>query len=72
LKSIHDVSHIHCASAEILINEAFDKNLLYDQKTGKTFNGESVTSLDGDRPIMKVLADQKLDIKVMSDFEILR
>jgi formiminotetrahydrofolate cyclodeaminase len=31
LKSIHDLSHLHCARAEIIVNESFDKCLVYDQ-----------------------------------------
>jgi maleate cis-trans isomerase len=30
LKSIHDLSYIHCASAEIIIGEGFDKCHIYD------------------------------------------
>ena len=32
LKSIHDLSHIHCASAEIIVGEAFSACDIYDQK----------------------------------------
>ena len=38
LKSIHDLSHIHCASAEILISEGFDKCLIYNQKEETLLN----------------------------------
>ena len=38
LKSIHDLSHIHCASAEITISDGFDKCLIYNQKEGKSFS----------------------------------
>lgn len=34
LKSIHDLSHLHCMSAEIIVNEGFDKCLVYDQHKG--------------------------------------
>ena len=37
LKSIHDLSHIHCASAEIIVGEDFSKCDIFDQKTGKLF-----------------------------------
>ena len=30
LKSIHDLSYIHCQSAEIIVNEEFDQCDIYD------------------------------------------
>ena len=58
LKSIHDLSHIHCASAEITISDGFDKCLIYNQKEGKIFNEE----VGADQPVLKVLAEEKLEI----------
>jgi hypothetical protein len=30
LKSLHDVSYLRCAKAEIIVNEGFEKVLIYD------------------------------------------
>ena len=72
LKSIHDLSHIHCASAEIIIGEGFSTCDIFDQKTGKVFLREGQETQNEGKPMLKVLASDSLDIKVMSDFEILR
>lgn len=73
LKSIHDLSHIHCASAEIIVGEAFSACDIYDQNKGEFFQGPGLDpQLLGQRPLLKIYAAGKLDIKVMSDFEILR
>ena len=71
LKSLHDLSHIHCASAEVIISDSFDQDVIYDQKLGKRLSG-NILSKDETKPVLKVLAEDKLDIQVMSDFEILR
>lgn len=71
LKSIHDLSHINCASAEIIIGEGFEKCHIFDQKTG-TFHGEAATGGNDMKPTLKVLTSGVFNIKVMSDFEILR
>ena len=67
LKSIHDLSHIHCASAEILISDSFDKCLIFNQKEGVPLNEPGT-----DQPVLKVLAEEKLDLQILSDFEILK
>ena len=76
LKSIHDLSMIHCTSAELLIGEGFDACDIYDVSKGKLFDRASNSYVDelpsGDRPLLKILAADKLTVRVMSDFEILR
>ena len=40
LKSIHDLSHIYCATAEIVVGENFDSCHIFNQKEGKLFLNE--------------------------------
>ena len=67
LKSIQGDSQIHCSSAEITVSENNDKCIIYDQKSGTPFN-----ECPEKAPVLRVLADEKLDIQSMSDFDILR
>ena len=69
LKSIHDLSHIHCASIELILGENFDGCNIYDVKNGK-FHNDAIP--DETKPLLKVFATDQLKVRVMSDFEILR
>ena len=71
LRSIHDLSHLHCADAEIIINENFDKCAIFDQLSQEFVKAGDHQPCE-DAPILKVLASKSLKITVMSDFEILR
>ena len=70
LKSLHDLSYIQCASAEIIVGEEFNKARIFDQKAGKEYRED--LGLGDSVPMLKVFAQNKIDIKVMSDWEILR
>ena len=75
LKSIHDLSHINCHSAEIIVNEEFDQCDIYDQNKRQFFMREDQAqdgSSENKRPVLKVATAGALNIRVMSDFEILR
>jgi len=77
LKSLHDESFIHCKNLEILVGENFNACKIYDIGQGKTIK----TTVDDDTaklvskhaPTLHILSEHNaLDVKVMSDFEILR
>ena len=71
MRSIHDVSFLHCAQAEIIVNENFDKCKIYD-----LFKNQFVKVGDHqpaeDVPVLNVLAEKGLKVTVMSEFELLR
>jgi hypothetical protein len=71
LRSLHDSSYLRCAQAEIIVNEGFDKCLIYDQKQQKVMNSEENTPQE-DAPVLAVMAEKGLKVTVMSDFELLR
>lgn len=70
LKSIHDLSHLHCARAEIIVNESFDKCLVYDQLKQQFVKVGDLEATDV--PVLKVMAEKELKISIMSDFELIR
>lgn len=70
LRSIHDVSHINCAKAEIVVTENFNKSRVFDHKAQCFAQiGEAVPE---NAPILHVLATEGLKLTVMGEFEMLR
>ena len=75
LKSLYDLSHINCASCEIIVGEGFDKASIYDIKEGKEYVSNPDLPQNGAEsmvPALYVMATHGLKLRVMSDFEILR
>jgi len=70
LRSIHDISHVRCAKAEIIVHEGFDKCRVFDQLS-KSFV-EIGDARPENVPILNVHAKDGLKVTVMSEFEMLR
>jgi len=69
LKSLHDDSFINCASANFHVGEDFDDFYIYDHQLGKMRTEGDETHM---KPTLHVNSSKGLDIKVMSDFELLK
>jgi hypothetical protein len=69
LKSLHDDSYINCASADFSVGEDFDDFYIFDHKLGKIRTEGDETHM---KPTLHVHCSNALDIKVMSEFDLLK
>lgn len=68
LRSVDDLSLIHCRSANIFIGEEFDGCQIFDQQTGNFQAGRDYT----DRPLIKILAAEGSQVRAMDGFQMMK
>ena len=73
LKTLHDTSYLECDSLELVLSDDFEECAIYDVLGSKFIDPISQSTMPIGKPILFVKAHSgKIDLKIMSRFEILR